>query len=210
MIEFVQDWLFANWGKLLWGVTFLAFIPAYIQARYLWRSRRFLTRMNFSLNILDGNTLRFRTLKETNLADAMLNNTHAIRVIHKTPRSEGPGAFLLFRDKEEAWTILNTVLNDLSSGFAEGFVARSMNLPTQSEWYFLGISCEKHSDLRNTKYRVMIVAESALEKIVAYDDLQFEEPRFHIRLSTLKQMWQLTQDEKLRHNIIRVELTVKV
>ena len=210
MFEYVADLFAANWGKLLGGLTFLIFIPAYLRARYLWRKRRFLTRINFSINFLDGNTLKFRTIREINLVDAMLNNVHAVRVITKAPRAGSSGAFLLFKDKEEAWTILNTLLNDLSAAFAEGIVARGMGLPTHSDWFDIGITCEQHPDLKTTKFRVMIIARKLLEKIETCDGVLFEQPQHHLRLATLKEMWQIVQDEKLKHNIMQVELTVRV
>ena len=209
MLDFLVDWFAANWGKFLGALTFLMFIPTYLRARHLWRRRRFLSRLNFSINFIEDNTLKFRTLRESNLVDAMLNNAHAIRVVLKAKRSANPGAFLLFRDKEEAWTILTTILNELSAGFAEGFVARGLGLPTRSEWFAIGITCEKHADLKATKFRVMIVARKLLESIDTYDHVQFEQPHHHIRLATLKQMRQIGQDEKIKHNIMQVELTVR-
>ena len=209
MFDHLEEWISANWGKAVGALAFLAFIPAYIRARYLWRKRRFLTRINFSINFVEGDTLKFRTLRETNLADAMLNNVHAVRVILKAPRHGDPGGFLLFKDKEEARIILTTLLNELSAGFAEGFVARSMGLPTRSEWFDIALTCEKHADLKATKFRVMMISRKILQNIDKFDPLQFEQPHHRIRLATLKQMRQIAQDESLKHNIMQIELTVR-
>jgi hypothetical protein len=136
----------------------------------------------------------------------MLNNAHAVRVVLRARRE---GAVLIFKDKEEAWTILNTLLNDLSAVSAEGFVARSMGLPTRSEAFAIGITCEEHPDLKITKFRVMIIAWKLLEKIETSGDIQFEQPNHHVRLATLKQMWQIARDERFKHNIMRVEFSVR-
>lgn len=209
MFQTLIDWISENWIKFLSMLTFLTVIPTYLRARYVWRKRQFLTRINFSLNFFDGDTLRFRTIRECDVAHALLNNAHAIRVLLKTARGERPGAFLLFADKEEAWTILNTLLNELSSQFAEGFFARSMAMPTQSQRYYLGLTCEKHGDLKSTKIRLMLVPKQALETIDQRVDVLFEQPHHHIRLMTLKEMWQIARKPELKHNLMEIEVSVK-
>src|SRR5690349_17974009 len=113
MLEYLEGLFFENWGKLLGLCAFLVFIPTYLRARYLWRKRRFLSRINYSINFIEDGTLKFRTLRESNLIDAMLQNVHAVRVVSNTPRFAKPSAFLLFKDKEEAWTILSILLNEI-------------------------------------------------------------------------------------------------
>jgi hypothetical protein len=200
-----------NWLRMLGLLTFLTILPAYFRARYLWRRRQFLTRINFSLNFYDDGTLRFRTLRESDLRHALLENMHAIRLLIKTARAKRPGAFLLFKDREEAWTILNALLNELSAIFAEGFVAKSMGLPTRSEWYTMGVTCEKGEDLKTTKIRLMIIPKRFLLDLDKYDrsNVQFERPHHHIRLETLKEMRTIALDEKLKHNLMDMEITVK-
>lgn len=207
-MDTIFTWLSENWLKFISFLTFLTVVPAYLRARYLWRKRQFLTRINFSLNFMDGNTLRFRTIRENDVAHALLNNAHAIRVLFKAVRGERSGAFLLF-DKEDAWTILNTLLNELSSQLAEGYFARSMGMPTRSEWYKIGLTCEKHGDLKTTKIRVMMIPTKLLDEIDQLSDVQFEAKHHHIRLTTLKEMQQIARDEKQRHNLMDIEVTVK-
>lgn len=207
-MENIFHWLSEHWVKFLSFLTFLTVVPAYLRARYLWRKREFLTRINFSLNFMDGNTLRFRTIRENDVAHALLNNAHAIRVLFKAVRGERPGAFLLFA-KDDAWTILNTLLNELSSLSVDGHFARSMGLPTRSELYTFGLTCEKHGDLKSTKIRVMLIPKKLLETIDQLTDVQFEEPHHHIRLTTLREMQQVLRDEKQRHNLKDIEMTVR-
>jgi hypothetical protein len=185
-------------------------LPAYFRARYLWRRRQFLTRINFSLNFYEDGTLRFRTVRENDLAHALLENAHAIRLLLRTARSKRPGPFLLF-NREEAWTILNTLLNELSALFAEGFVAKSMGLPTRSEWYTIGLTCEKSDVLKTTKIRVMIIPKRLLMDLDKFDaaTVKFEQPHHHIRLDTLKEMRRIALDDTLKHNLMDMEVTVK-
>jgi hypothetical protein len=209
MWDHINDWIAANWLKVFSLMTFFMVFPAYLRARYLWKRRQFLTRINFSLNFCEDNTLKFRTLRETDLAHVLLNNTHAIRQLMKTARGRRRGAFLLFKDREEAWTLLTTLLNELSAQFSDGYVARSMGLPTQSEWYYIGVTCERHGDLKATKIRVMMIPRKLLMELDKYESVQFEQPHHHIRLATLKEMRDIALDKDLRHNLMEMELTVK-
>src|SRR5579859_5764591 len=187
LLDHLTQWLADNWGKLFGLLTFLTVLPAYFRARYLWRRRMFLTRVNFSLNFLEGGTLKFRTIRENDLAHVLLNNAHAIRLLMKAARAKRPGSFLLFSE-QEAWTILNTLLNELSAQFSEGYLARCMGLPTESDWYTIGLTCEKHDVLKTTKIRLMIVPRRLLLDLDKYEPsaVQFEQPHHHIRLDTLK------------------------
>jgi hypothetical protein len=110
--------------------------------------------------------------------------------------------------RDEAWVVLNSVLNELSEQFAAGFLAMSMGLPTRSERYVIGLTCEKDRDVRINKIRVMIVAESLLEKIEGFSDLTFEKEHHRIRLKTLAKMAQLHHDPKRKHLLLTVELVL--
>ena len=137
VLEPLLQWAAENWLKCLSLLTFLTVLPAYFRARYLWRTRLFLTRINFSLNFIEDGTLRFRTIRENDLAHVLLNNAHAIRLLVKTARAKRPGAFLLFKDKEEAWTILNTLLNEFSASFPKVISPAAWacrRIPTGTRW----------------------------------------------------------------------------
>lgn len=209
MLDQITHWAAENWFKCLGLLTFLTVLPAYFRARYLFRRRMFLTRLNFSLNFIEDGTLRFRTIRESDLAHVLLNNAHAIRLLIKTARAKRPGAFLIFRDKEEAWTILNTMLNELSAQFSEGYLARCMGLPTHSEVYTFGLTCEKHDVLKTTKIRLMIIPKKLLMDLDKYEGLQFELPHHHIRLDTLKEMRDISLDPARKYNVMDMEISVK-
>jgi hypothetical protein len=211
VLEVVLHWAADNWLKCLSMLTFLTVLPAYFRARYLWRRRMFFTRINFSLNFIEDGVLRFRTIRENDLAHVLLNNAHAIRLLVKTARAKRPGAFLLFKDREEAWTILNTLLNELSAQFSEGYLARCMGMPTRSTWYVMGLTCEKHDVLKTTKIRLMIIPKQLLMDLDKYEGtgLQFEAPHHHIRLDTLKEMRAIALDPVRQYNVMDIEISVK-
>ena len=211
VFESLTHWAADNWLRGLSLLTFLTVLPAYFRARYLWRRRMFFTRINFSLNFIEDGVLRFRTIRENDLAHVLLNNAHAIRLLVKAARARRPGAFLLFKDREEAWTILNTLLNELSAQFSEGYLARCMGLPTRSDWYTIGLTCEKHDVLKTTKIRLMIIPRKLLAELDKYEGtaLQFEAPHHHIRLETMKEMRDIALDSARRYNVMDMEISVK-
>jgi len=102
------------------------------------------------------------------------------------------------------------VLNELSEQFAAGFLAMSMGLPTRSEQFVLGLTCEKDPDVRINKIRVMIAAESLLKSVGQLDGIEFEREHHCIRLKTLVAMAQIYQDEKRRHLLLGVELRLPI
>jgi hypothetical protein len=211
VLESLLHWAAENWFKCLGLLTFLTVLPAYFRARYLWKRRMFFTRMNFSVNFIEDGFLRFRTIRENDLAHVLLNNAHAIRLLVKTARAKRPGAFLLFKDKEEAWTILTTLLNELSAQFSEGYLARCMGMPTRSCWFVMGLTCEKHDVLKTTKIRLMIIPKQLLMELDKYEGaaLQFEAPHHHIRLDTLKEMREIALDPARKYNVMEMEVSIK-
>jgi hypothetical protein len=180
----------------------------YWRAKIAFALRQFLHRVNFSLNYVDGKFLRFRTLQESDLRDVLLNNRHAVGLVTAAASHATLEQPILQFSKSDAWVVLNSVLNELSEQFAAGFLAKSMGLPTRSEWYVFALTCEKDPDVRINKVRVLVAAESLLDKIEELTDLQFEVEHHRIRRNTLVSMAHLRADPKRSHNLLRVELTL--
>ena len=86
-----------------------------------------------------------------------------------------------------------------------------MGLPTHSDWYTMGLTCEKHDVLKTTKIRLMIIPKKLLMDLDKYEGtaLQFELPHHHIRLDTLKEMRDVALDPARRHNLMEIEISVK-
>lgn len=209
------------------AATLLAAAWVWWRARLAWRRRRFLHRINFSLNYIEAGTLRFRTLQESDIREILLNNTYAVKLLMRAVGRTTLDQPLVELPDRDAWIVLNSVLNELSEQFAQGFLARSMGLPVCAEQYVFAITCEKDPDVRINKVRVMIIAESLLDRIeqmgqVAADrepaaeksgpspiqDLKFERPHHHVRLNTLRKMAEFRRDKSRRHNLLRMELVL--
>ncbi len=183
-----------------------AAVFAWWRARLAWKKRRFLHRVNFSLNYVQDNALKFRTLRESDIHDVLLNNDHAVDLVTKAAARTTLDEPVLDLPREEAWVVLNSVLNELSEQFAEGFLATSMGLPTRAERFVIGLTCEKDPDVRINKIRAMIIAKSLLLRVEELGGLTFEVQHHHIRLRTLVRMAQLYHDPKRKHLFLEVEL----
>jgi hypothetical protein len=181
---------------------------AWWRARRAWNLRQFLHRVNFSLNYVEGKKLRFRTLQETDLSQVLLNNRHAVGLVLQAAGRATLEQPILELPKQEAWVVLNSVLNEMSEQFAAGFLAKSMGLSTHSERYIFALTCEKDPDMRINKVRVMIVTESLLGRIEGLADLEFEAEHHHIRRKTLAKMAAMHRDAARKHNLLTVELTL--
>lgn len=207
------------------GATLLAAAWVWWRARLAWHRRRFLHRINFSLNYIEGGTLRFRTLQESDVREILLNNTYAVKLLMRAVGRTTLDQPLVELPERDAWIMLNSVLNELSEQFAQGFLARSMGLPVCAEQYVFAITCEKDPDVRVNKVRVMIIAESLLDRIEQMgqvaahrepaaetsgppplQQLKFERPHHRVRLDTLRKMAEFRRDKSRSHNLLRMEL----
>ena len=208
LIELAIDYVRDYWEQAAALATLCIVLLTYWRARSVWTARDFMSRVNFSLNYVDAGTLKIRTLRETDIDRILLGNKHGERVVLRAARrttTEEP--FLRLR-RPDSWLVLNSVLNEISGRFSEGFLAASMGLPTRAATYVFAITCEKHRDVRMNKIRVMLVEKSLLVGIDKLEDLQFESDSHHVRHETLKTMRQLYLTPEHRHAFMEIEIVV--
>jgi hypothetical protein len=192
------------WGEILRGhlAAFLVGIVctwlAQRAARAAFTRRDFLYRVNFSLNYVENNELRIRTLKESDVDQIILDNPHGRNVILKAARNARRADQAPFLDLPEdcGWLVLNAILNEISEEFPAGHLAKSMGLPARSCWYVFGATCEWDDDVKMRKIRVMIVAEELLKTIDGFPLLKFQHPWHHVRFRTLLKMRELYQADQ--------------
>ncbi len=204
----VLDFAKAYWEFLTAGITLLIALAAIWQSRRAWNRREFLTRVNFGVNYVENDTLKIRTFREADIREILLNNPHGKRLVMRAARQTTLERPFIEMPVQDAWLVLNAVLNEISEQFAAGLLAASMGAPVRSAWYVFGLTCEKDPNVRINKIRVMIVEEELLERVGCLAKLQFERPRHDVRLETLKTMLAIRQDEHRRHNLMRVELAL--
>lgn len=204
LLEYVRD----NWEPLALAVSLIVALIAYLKTRATWKSRNFMSRVNLSLNYVEDNKLKIRTLREDDIGRILLGNKHGKRLLLRAARKTTVGEPFLSLPQPDAWVVLNAILNELSEQFADGFLARSMGLSTRSATYVFGVTCEKDRDVRINKIRVMIIKRSLLERIDDLEEVEFESPLHHIRLETLRLMKRIFLDKDRGHLLRSMELVV--
>jgi len=67
LFEIVTEFLAAYWEQVVTLGTLCIVLVTYWRARSVWKSRHFMTRVNFTLNYVEAGRLKIRTLGETDL-----------------------------------------------------------------------------------------------------------------------------------------------
>lgn len=122
---------------MILGTTLFAWVVKKIVDRRKWYRRQFMGRVNFSLNMIEGGTLRIRTLVEKELKDVLLNNELAMRLVLKHSRQTTVEDAFVPLPKEEGWLVLIAFLNELAEKFSLGTLAADMGVPVLKEIYSL-------------------------------------------------------------------------
>src|SRR5262245_10143010 len=109
MLEQVLPWLADHWGKLVFGLLgSVGTVFGFLGARYAWVSRKFMNRLNFSLNLEDGGRLDFMTVDEVEVAHLFTDAYARLRLMLLARQARKAGrAFLHFHDARDAWAMLN-------------------------------------------------------------------------------------------------------
>ena len=184
----VWQFLRSHWAGALWSLLILIVGTWWgkRRARHEWANKRFLDRLNFSLNTIRDGTLQIRTLAEMNGRDVFLNDVAVERVIEATARTTATNPLLpLARD--ERWYYLNAVLNEVSERFAVGFVKRDMGIPVETRSYLICLTYESAGELKTRKVRAMVIQKSVLTNLPA-EPPRFERPHHATRYQTLQQL----------------------
>ena len=160
-----------------------------------WRAARELSRkefrhrLNFSLNHLDGDTLKIRTLRECNLADVWFNAVMCKEVRKVADKTTVGQPILPFSD-EDRWHYLNVILNEVSEMCAVGLLRKDAGGAPHTARYVICLTNERDGDMRTWKVRAMVVREDTLERVHAMAaegaTPQFESPHHATRWRTLQ------------------------
>ena len=207
-------------------IATLAGVWTWWVARRQMRRRAFLRRVNASLNLVEpidpaqnppAYRLKLRTIFEMDIDDILLGNKAAVRmVLDASKHTDVDHPFLSFDDDDDQWLILNAVLNELSERFAAGLVAQAAGLPTRSQKFVFGITCEKHGSVRIQKIRIMLISEPMLQLVHDWSrspaqppriEPVYESPNHSVRWLTLQAMAQLHFEQQSKA-IRTIELIV--
>lgn len=188
----------AEFGREILGglVTLIVLTVGWAWGRWqslrAWRHKQFKDRVLLSLNCVDiqGDKagLRLRTLFEKDVHD-VFHNDSMIDVVRRRAREVKVGEPILrFADKDEAWHILNTVLNQIAERFVEGVIRKDMGLSTTTKWYTFCLTFEIDGGIRIQKLRVMMIEKEKLLAFPDSGDITVESEKHKIRIETLRSM----------------------
>ncbi|MDF1814714.1 MAG: hypothetical protein P1V20_21085 [Verrucomicrobiales bacterium] len=176
------------------------------QAKKRIEKREFLDRVNFSLNMIKEEQLRFRTLLEKPGAEVFLN-PEITKMVNRAAKLTTGDDSLLPIPKKDYWLCLNALLNEVSEKFASGFLKIDMDCSSCSTTYVMCLTCEVSDDIKTRKIRAMLMKKSLIENLPAQDP-QVERPSHKVRVVTLRQLAAAYQDPARNHCFVEVELCV--
>lgn len=175
------------------------------QARRNLTQRRFLDRVNFSLNIVQDGRLKIRTLIEKPGSVVFLNPA-ILRIVDKAAQETTEDDCLVpIKDTEDYWLCLNSLLNEISEKYSAGFLRQDMNSAVNSETYVMCLTCEVSDNIRTRKIRAMLAKKSLLENFPA-EDPEVDSPSHTTRIKTLRQLSRDYTSGEHAHKFIEVEL----
>jgi hypothetical protein len=161
----------------LWG---------YYQARRQLEVLHFFDTLNVGFNMLDGGTLRIRTVFETSL-DHIYRNRILVETLKKLARKTTADNPMIELPKDDAWYYLNFLLNNLLEKFSVGTAREACGLPVTRTRFSLFLTCEKVGADRLHKIRAMLVRQELLEAFPYTDSLPALEKDYHQdRIVTLR------------------------
>ena len=214
MSDLIQKVFHDAFLKILFGSASIILLGgwAWYKARSAWYRRQYLDRLNFSLNILDGNTLKIRTLMEDSLESVFLNRVAVGAVRSASSRATVDDPILHF-PKEDAWFILNGVLNALSEKFSAGVLRQDIlrnakgeaDVIIPSARYVFCLTCEKNAQVRTQKIRAMVIRKDCLESLPETIPV-LERPTHETRWQTLQKM--VATRSSHPHDFLEVDLSV--
>lgn len=166
VLQSLQNYLLENWPELVWIAVATA-AAAYLAGkrnRTLWQRRSFLDRLNVSLTTIQDDTLKIRTILESDV-NAIFLNSAASKTITKLATQTTESDPLIPVAREDCWYYLNAVLNEVSERFSLGFIRQDNGLPTTTATYLLCLTCERAGNVRTHKIRAMLILKSTLESL---------------------------------------------
>jgi hypothetical protein len=107
--------------------------------------------------------------------------------------------------KQDAWFLLNAVLNEISEQFALGHLKRDMGMAVQRETYVAALTYEVSGSLKTRKVRAMLIQKKRLMDLPK-ECPKLESPHHAIRFRTLQAMAEQYQQDP--GQFIEVEIVI--
>eukprot|EP01118_Nematostelium_gracile_P009490 TRINITY_DN3207_c0_g2_i1.p1 TRINITY_DN3207_c0_g2~~TRINITY_DN3207_c0_g2_i1.p1 ORF type:complete len:265 (+),score=45.13 TRINITY_DN3207_c0_g2_i1:87-881(+) len=210
----IAEWLPASSPPIMFSlggaVGVLGTVAAWYRSRNAFFAKDFLDRITLTMISVQDNKLVFRTMWEKDLS-SIIHNRHVLSVIKKGIKQTTMESSIIPLPDPVSW-VLNPVLNCISEEFAQGWAARDLGIPTQSDWYCFALTCERSKKIKFRKVRIILVKEKLLEKVLTMKTPKFEWPHHINRWNTLLEMGRAYAKQKEKKGpvqILRCEVCVK-
>jgi hypothetical protein len=209
-----MEFMRPHWSGLALLGTWLCIAIVAIRRRMAWRSKRFLTRVNFSLNYCLGKQLAMRTLTEKGAVEVWPNEYGVRKVFTAAARATVAHPFIALKNPKDQDFVNRAVLNVLSERFADTYVAAALGVPITTGTFCFALTFEKYQEMRTLKLRVLIVEERTLQSLFGpageAKKLEVRNPVYKTRLTTLEAMYAVYCQDKDSPNPVlgRIELGV--
>lgn len=131
-----------------------------------WQRQHFLDRVNISLTTLQHGRLLVRTLAEKPCTD-VFRNLEAVRKVTAAAKATTSADPLLPLTRDEYWSYLNSVANEVSALCAGGFIAADLGAAVHSGTYVVCLTSEQAAEVRTRKIRVLVVRRETLLSLPA-------------------------------------------
>jgi hypothetical protein len=188
------------WRELALILTWAGVVIVYIKRRAAWMRKQFLNQVNFSLNYVTGDTLAMRTLVEHKAQDVWLNEYGVNKVFAAAGKTTVENPFIVLEDQTDQDFINRAVLNVLSEKFADAFLGAALGMPVRHAGFCFAITCERYSEIRTLKLRVLIMEEAVLVNLfgpdAGADKLKIVAQVYKSRMQTLKAMYAMYMRDK--------------
>lgn len=156
------------------------------RARRQWERKDFLGRIIVSLNMLQENRLRIRTIMERTLEE-MFPNALVVEKVRDAAMKTTVDNPMMPIDKKDCWFLLNFVLNNVAEHFVQGVVKMDAGAPVTKTVYGLFFTCEQVGEERIRKVRAMLLRKEYLENFPYPDSMPELENAWHSdRIVTLR------------------------
>jgi hypothetical protein len=197
--------LFGLIFKGIWtdfAAAFLLFIIGWLwgqwRSRIAWLKKEFKNRVLISLNILlkkdDKLRLELRTIYEDDIM-VLFSNHEMVKLVNQAIEKATPENPILDLKSDDAWYILNVVLNKISQHFAKGLLRKDMGLNVTSKNYIFTLAFEKEGGVRVQKLRILLIDKEKLLNFPEENSIELESEKHKIRIETIRIMKRMLKEK---------------
>ncbi len=200
LVEHAAD----HWFKIATGVVLMAagWFFGRFRAKTAWKKKKFLDRLNVTLNSIRGGKLRIRTILEKRCEDVFLNSVALATITAAAEKTTADDAIIPLPEKDY-WYYLNDVLNEIAEKFALGQLQADIGKPVKEVRYLLTLTCESDGPLRTRKIRAMLIRKELLTNLP--QKIPEFESKYHItRWNVVRQLAKAY--EATPHRFLEMEL----